>query len=128
MISVQVEDSLIDEFDIVRGKLGFSSRSKALRESIQFFIEKNQSEIVIEGHKIANMIVQYDGPNEIVSNRFSTLTNKYNHLIKSINQYNLKTNIIQTMIVAGFAEEIQEFYNEVMISKNFKTTITYLIV
>jgi len=126
MISLKVDDNLIEEFDKIHQKLGFSSRSEALRESILLFIKNHQEEMEVEGHKIANVVVYYPSQRQEIYNEFSQISMKYEHILKSITQYSLKKYIIRSMIVAGDGDEIDDFYNSLSRSKNFKTILQFI--
>ena len=110
MISLKVDDNLVEEFDKIHKKLGFSSRSEALRESILLFIKNHQKKMDISGHKIANIIVYFPSKRQEILNEFSQISNKYEHILRSNTQYYLKKYIIRSIIVAGDGELISNLY------------------
>ncbi len=52
IISLQISDDLLERFDKVRNKSGFSSKSEALRDSIVNFIEYHEKFENLEGYKL----------------------------------------------------------------------------
>jgi len=127
MISLQVSQELMDQFDAVWSKLAFPSRSEALRESILYFIQHHQESIPLEGHRVAIITMQHELREDILD-KFTDLIRKYEHLVKSVNQYNLKNNMIKSLIVAGPADEINDFYSLLEIDRLFTCSISYIIV
>ena len=126
MISLQISQDLMGQFDAVWEKMNLSSRSEALRQSILTFIEKNQESSPLEGHKVA-VITLHHGLREDILDKFTELTDRYEPIIKSINQYNLKNYIVKTMIISGPAEEIREFFNILKADRLFSCSISYIL-
>lgn len=127
MISLQVSQELMNEFDAIQKKLGFSSRSEALRQAILTFLEAYQKESIVPGHKIATMTVHHEIREDILD-KFTEIITKYDHLIKAIYQYNLKNRFIKVIITAGDALEVNELYLQLYTNRLFTTTISYVIV
>jgi CopG family transcriptional regulator, nickel-responsive regulator len=127
MISLQVPDELMKSFDNIKDKMGFSSRSDALRKSIEFFIQSNQDSEVLEGHKIANITVIHDLREDIME-KFEEISIRFSNIIKSVNQYNLKRKLLKSTIVSGNSEEIKDYYNSLSSERTFNCTLTYIIV
>ena len=67
MISLKVDDNFIEEFDKIQKKIGFSSRSEALRESILLFIKHHQEVMDVSGHRIANLVVYYEAKKQEIA-------------------------------------------------------------
>ena len=59
IISLQVNDELLERFEKVRRRSGFSSKSEALRGAIVNFIENHQKFDSIEGYKIMTINLVY---------------------------------------------------------------------
>jgi metal-responsive CopG/Arc/MetJ family transcriptional regulator len=127
MISLQVNASLIEELDAIQKSLEYTSRSEVLRVSINNFIRENQKKIPTEEHRIASITIHHD-VREDIYDRFLTLIQQHESIIKSNNQYNLRSKVIKTLIVAGSGIEIDDFYQTISGDRLFKTTITYLII
>ena len=129
MISLQISEDLIKKLDEIQEKLDYSSRSETLRECILYFIQdqEQQQTLPIKGHKIAVIIVVHDAREDILD-KFSLQVEKYENIIKSVTQYNLKKKIMKNLIVAGSGEEIGDLFHELNSERLFQSSITYVIV
>jgi len=127
MISLQIDQTLQERLDQIQKKLGYASRSECLRESIQAFIRANQDESSLEGHRIANITV-YHAMREDILNKFTFELQKYENIIKTIDQYNLKNVIIKSLLVAGPGDEINDLFKTLSSDRLFKCTITFIII
>jgi len=127
MISLQISQDLIKKLDEIQEKLEYSSRSETLRESVLFFIQEHQEDLPITGHKIAVIIVVHEAREDILD-KFSLQVEKYENIVKSITQYNLKKKIIKNLVVAGSGEEIGDLFHELNSERLFQSSITYVIV
>jgi len=127
MISLQISAELVKKLDEVQEKLEYSSRSETLRESILYFIQEHQDSLPLTGHKIAVIIVVHEAREDILD-KFTLQADKYENIIKSITQYNLKKKIMKNLIVAGSGEEIGDLFHELNSERLFQSSITYVIV
>ena len=129
MISLQISEDLIKKLDELQEKLDYSSRSETLRESVLYFIQEQeqQESLPIKGHKIAVIIVVHDAREDILD-KFSLQIEKYENIVKSVTQYNLKKKIMKNIVVAGSGEEIGDLFHELNSERLFQSSITYVIV
>ncbi len=127
MISLQVSPEMVKKLDEIQEKLEYSSRSETLRESVLYFIQEHQDELPITGHKIAVIIVVHEARDDILD-KFSLQVKKYENIVKSITEYNLKKKIIKNIVVAGSGEEIGDLFHELNSERLFQSSITYVIV
>ena len=127
MISLQISEDLIKKLDEIQEKLEYSSRSETLRESVLYFIQEHQDDLPLTGHKIAVIIVVHEAREDILD-KFSLQVEKYENIVKSVTQYNLKKKIIKNLIVAGSGEEIGDLFHELNSERLFQSSITYVIV
>ena len=127
MISLQISAKLVKKLDEVQEKLEYSSRSETLRESVLYFIQEHQDSLPLTGHKIAVIIVVHEAREDILD-KFTLQTEKYENIIKSVTQYNLKKKIMKNLIVAGSGEEIGDLFHELNSERLFQSSITYVIV
>ncbi len=127
MISLQISQDLIKKLDEIQEKLEYSSRSETLRESVLYFIQEHQDSLPITGHKIAVIIVVHEAREDILD-KFSLQVEKYENIVKSVTQYNLKKKIIKNLVVAGSGEEIGDLFHELNSERLFQSSITYIIV
>ncbi len=127
MISLQINPELVKKLDEVQEKLEYSSRSETLRESILYFIQEHQDSLPLTGHKIAVIIVVHEAREDILD-KFSLQVDKYENIVKSVTQYNLKKKMIKNLVVAGSGEEIGDLFHELNSERLFQSSITYVIV
>jgi metal-responsive CopG/Arc/MetJ family transcriptional regulator len=127
MISLQISQDLIKKLDEIQEKLEYSSRSETLRESVLYFIQEHQDDLPLTGHKIAVIIVVHEAREDILD-KFSLQVEKYENIVKSVTQYNLKKKIIKNLVVAGSGEEIGDLFHELNSERLFQSSITYVIV
>ncbi len=59
IISLQLDDDLLDRFNKVKNKRGYTSKSKAIRDSIIEFIENYEKFDELEGYKIMTINLIY---------------------------------------------------------------------
>ena len=128
MISLQISEKMQQEIDKIQEKLGFSSRSETLRESIKSFIQNQLREEPTEGYKIATITIYHEAERVDILDEFSEIILKFDNLIKTENQYNLPKSLVKTLIVAGRGAEIHEFYQTLSSSRHFQCSISYLLV
>lgn len=128
MISLQISQKMQDELDQIQEKLGYASRSEILRESIKYFIQKNNREEPTEGVKIATINVHFEAKRLDIMDEFTEVNQKYDNLLKTINQYNLRNHVIKNIIVVGPATEIHEYFQTLSSNRHFSCTISYLII
>ena len=127
MISLQIPKALQEELDAVQAKLDLPSRSETLRECINLFIRENLKIGPTTGHKIANISVVHETKRAEILDTFGEICLQHENLIKSVSQYNLKNNLVKSIIVAGAGEEIHEYYQSLSKDRHFQCSITYMI-
>lgn len=128
MVSLQISKEMQEELDLIQHKLGFSSRSETLRESIKYYMQMNQREEPTEGIKIATINLHYEANRPDIAEELTNINQKYENLIKTINQYNLRNNVIKNIITSGPATEIHEYFQILSSNRHFNCTISYLII
>lgn len=127
MISLQVNAELIEELDGIQKQLEITSRSEILRMAINNLIRENQKDAPSESHRIASITIHHE-VREDIYDRFLTITEQHESIIKSIGQYNLKNKVIKSIVVAGSGTEIDDFFHTLSSDRLFKCTITYIII
>ena len=128
MVSLQISQKMQEELDQMQEKLEYSSRSEVLRESIKYFIQKHQKEEPTEGIKIASLILHFEANRTDIAEELTDINQKYDNLIKTINQYNLRNHIINSTIIVGPASEIHEYFQTLSSNRHFNCTISYLLI
>ncbi|MFW9948080.1 MAG: CopG family ribbon-helix-helix protein, partial [Candidatus Odinarchaeota archaeon] len=76
IISLQINDDLLERFERVRFQSGFNSKSEALRDAIVKFIENKEKFENMEGYKIMTINLVYPFK-DIIADEISEIYNKY---------------------------------------------------
>ncbi len=127
IISLQLDDDLLDRFNTVKNKRGYTSKSKAIRDSIIEFIENYEKFDDLEGYKI--MIINLIYPIEAgLLSEMSEICNKYRSLIKTMMDWRIASKKIEIILTVGEVDIIKDFYNELIRIKDITSTIHEVII
>ncbi len=127
IISLQLDDDLLDRFNKVKNKRGYTSKSKAIRDSIIEFIENYEKFDDLEGYKI--MIINLIYPIEAgLLSEMSEICNKYRSLIKTMMDWRIASKKIEIILTVGEVDIIKDFYNELIRIKDITSTIHEVII
>lgn len=127
IISLQLDDDLLDRFNKVKNKRGYTSKSKAIRDSIIEFIENYEKFDDLEGYKI--MIINLIYPIEAgLLSEMSEVCNKYRSLIKTMMDWRIASKKIEIILTVGEVDIIKDFYNELIRIKDITSTIHEVII
>ncbi|HIP17419.1 MAG TPA: CopG family ribbon-helix-helix protein [Methanothermococcus okinawensis] len=115
-ISVSFPKFLLKEIDEITEKKGYSSRSEFIRDSIRKNILEN-NQLDREGFISGIVIIVYS-PTKNAMEKMSRAYFEHNSIIKSINQYYIKTSCgkykkVETFIIEGNSEDISNFYDKI---------------
>jgi len=127
IISLQLDDDLLDRFNKVKNKRGYTSKSKAIRDSIIEFIENYEKFDDLEGYKI--MIINLIYPIEAgLLSEMSEICDKYRSLIKTMMDWRIASKKIEIILTVGEVNTIKDFYNEIVRIKDITSTIHEVII
>jgi len=127
IISLQVNDDLLDRFEKVRRKSGFSSKSEALRGAIVHFISKHQKFDDLEGYKIMVLHLVYPSKDVIVD-EISELYTRFNSIIKNISDWRIAEKKIETVLAVGEFGMIKDLYQKLENIKDVSCSIHEIII
>jgi CopG family nickel-responsive transcriptional regulator len=100
IISLQVNDNLLERFEKIRILRGFNSKSEALRDAIVNFIENQEKFEDMEGYKI--MIISLVYPfKEVIIDEISEIYNQYNQIIKTVTDWRIVDKKIEIILAVG---------------------------
>lgn len=112
IISLQVNDELLERFEKVRKISGFTSKSEALRDSIFSFIEKHEKYENIENDiLIINISLVYPFK-EIIIDQITELYSRFHQIIKTITDWRIAEKKIELLLVVGEYYIIKDLYKE----------------
>jgi CopG family nickel-responsive transcriptional regulator len=120
-IGVSLPDTLLDKFDEIIEKRGYSSRSEAIRDSIRSYISYYEWMGDIKGHHVGTIVIIYDHTQRGISNALTDIQHHYSHLIKSsIHIYLDHEDCFEIVILEGEGQEITELAEAIMALKGVK--------
>jgi CopG family nickel-responsive transcriptional regulator len=100
IISLQISDDLLERFEHVRNRSGFSSKSQALREAIVKFIEEYEELENFEGYRIMTIHLVYPF-REVIINEIAELYSQYHQIIKNVSDWRIADKKIETILAVG---------------------------
>ena len=127
IVSLQVSEELLERFEKVRTKSGFSSKSEALRDSIVSFIEKHESFNDLEGYKIMTISLVYPFK-EVIIDQISDIYSRFHQIIKTITDWRIVEKKIEIILLVGEIEIIKDLYQELAKIKDVICSIREIII
>ncbi len=120
-IGVSLPDTLLDKFDEIIEKRGYSSRSEGIRDAIRSYISYYEWMGDIKGHRIGTVSVIYDHTKRGLSNALGDIQHNYSHLIKSsVHSHLDHDNCFEVIVLDGDGGEIKKLAEEIMALKGVK--------
>ncbi|MDI9394090.1 MAG: nickel-responsive transcriptional regulator NikR [Euryarchaeota archaeon] len=120
-IGISLPDTLLDKFDKIIEKRGYSSRSEGIRDSIRSYISYYERMSGITGHHVGTIAIIYDHRKRGLSNALTDIQHQYSHLIKSsVHMYLDNGDCFEIVILDGDGKEIKELAEAIMALKGVK--------
>lgn len=120
-IGVSLPDTLLNKFDEIIEKRGYSSRSEGIRDAIRSYISYYEWMGDIKGHRVGTVSVIYDHTKRGLSNALADIQHQYTHLIKSSVHIHLDhDNCFEVIVLEGEGEVIKELAEAIMALKGVK--------
>lgn len=117
-IGVSLPDNLLNIFDEIIEKRGYSSRSEGIRDAIRSYISHYEWMGEIKGHRVGTIAVIYDHTKKGLSNALTDIQHRYSHLIKSSVHVHLDhDNCFEVIVLDGDGEEIKELTEAILALK-----------
>lgn len=127
IISLQLDEDLLDRFNKIKNKRGYRSKSKAIRDSIIEFIDNYEKFEDLKGYKMMTINLIY--PIEIgLLSEVSEICDKYRSLIKTMMDWRIASKKIEIILTVGEVDTIKDFYNELIRIKDITSTIHEIII
>jgi CopG family nickel-responsive transcriptional regulator len=127
IISVQIDEDLLNRFNKIKDERGYSSKSKALRDSIVEFIQNYEIFEGLKGYRIIVICLIY--PIELgLLTLVSDICEKYRNLIKTMMDWRIAEKKIEIILTIGEVELIKDFYNELIRIKDITASINEIII
>lgn len=127
IISLQINDDLLERFERVRFQSGFNSKSEALRDAIVKFIENKEKFENMEGYKIMTINLVYPFK-DIIADEVSEIYNRFHLIIKAITDWRIAEKKIVVILVVGDILSIKDLYNNIAKIKDVICSIHEIII
>jgi CopG family nickel-responsive transcriptional regulator len=120
-IGISLPETLLDKFDEIIEKRGYSSRSEGIRDSIRSYISYYEWMGGIKGHHVGTIAVIYDHTQRGLSNALTDIQHHYSNIIKSsVHVYLDKEDCFEVVVLDGEGKEITELAEAMMALKGVK--------
>lgn len=120
-IGISLPDALLDKFDEIIEKRGYSSRSEGIRDSIRSYISYYEWMGGIKGHRVGTIAAIYDHMQRGLSNSLTDIQHHYSNIIKSSVHVYLNTeDCFEVVVLEGEGKEITELAEAMMALKGVK--------
>jgi len=114
VVSVSLNDKLLEELEKLEKELGFSGRSEVIRTAIRSFISKKKSLKELTGEKTAVITVLHEEGAEIHTHDFQSLIRSQLH------DHDEEGDCMQVFVLSGDAEEILKMKNHLESKRKVK--------
>ena len=127
IISLQVNDNLLERFEKIRISSGFISKSEALRDAIVSFIENQEKFENMEGYKIMTISLVYPFK-EVIINEISEIYNQFNQIVKNVTDWRIVDKKIEIILAVGEFGLIKDLKNSVAKIKDVLCSIHEVVI
>ena len=127
IISLQVNDNLLERFEKIRILSGFNSKSEALRDAIVGFIENQEKFDNMEGYKIMTISLVYPFK-EVIIDEISEIFNQFNQIIKTVTDWRIVDKKIEIILAVGEFGLIKDLKNSVAKIKDVLCSIHEVVI
>ena len=110
VISVSLSGNELKQFDSITEKLGYSSRSDAVREAFQNFISQNSWSLRGEGSRNLLVSLMYDDDK---AHRILDIVHDHTDIIYSSSHTHVEHRCIDQLVLKGDFEELNSFMNTI---------------
>ncbi|ADC66349.1 transcriptional regulator NikR, CopG family [Ferroglobus placidus DSM 10642] len=120
-IGVSLPKNLLEEFDSIIGKRGYSSRSEAIRDAIRSYIIEYKWLEKEEGEAVGVLNVVYDHEVKGVSDTLIDLQHEFSDIILASLHLHLKRDLcLEMIILRGDMKRIKEISDKVSAVKGVR--------
>jgi CopG family transcriptional regulator, nickel-responsive regulator len=120
-IGVSLPDNLLDRFDEIIGKRGYSSRSEGVRDAIRNYIIHYEWMNEVEGERIGIITLIYDHEQRGLVNNLTDLQHTYAGMIRSSVHIHIDhDNCLEIIMIQGDGKTVKEIAEKMMALKGVK--------
>ncbi|HEY3422389.1 MAG TPA: nickel-responsive transcriptional regulator NikR [Methanocellaceae archaeon] len=120
-IGVSLPDNLLDRFDEIIKKRGYSSRSEGIRDAIRSYIIHYEWMNEVEGDRIGIISLIYDHDQRGLVSNLMEIEHLYTDLIRSSVHVHLdESNCLEIIALQGEGKRVKEIAEKMMALKGVK--------
>jgi len=120
-IGVSLPDNLLEKFDEIMTKRGYSSRSEGIRDAIRNYIIHYDWMNEVEGERIGIISLIYEHDQRGLVNNLTEIQHLYSGLIKSSVHVHLdQDNCLEIIVLQGEGKQVKELAEKMMALKGVK--------
>jgi metal-responsive CopG/Arc/MetJ family transcriptional regulator len=108
IISVSIDKKTLSEVDRIQERLGFKSRSKLLRATINSLLNEYRLIDSLQGHSDSVITLTYE---ESAKNRISSIVHKFDDAVKTTVHQHHKGMCIDIMMVCCDADDVRALFS-----------------
>ena len=127
IISLQINNDLLERFEKIRNLSGFNSKSEALREAILNFIENQEKFENLEGYKIMTINLVYPF-REVIIDELSEIYSHHSQIIKTITDWRIVDKKIEIILAVGEFGLIKDLKNSLSKVKEVLCSIHEIVI
>jgi CopG family nickel-responsive transcriptional regulator len=118
---VSLPDKLLDQFDEIIKKRGYSSRSEGIRDAIRNYIINHKWMDEVEGARLGIISLVYEHGRRGLTNDLTEIEHAHTALIKSSVHIHLdRENCLEIVMLQGEAKIIKQVAEKMMVLKGVK--------
>jgi CopG family nickel-responsive transcriptional regulator len=111
--TISLDDKLAADFDRLAAKLGYASRSEALRDILRARIEQDRAAAGDDAHCVATLSYVYDHHQRQLGERIAGLQHDHHDLVVSAMHMHIDhDNCLETVMLRGHTGEVRRFADE----------------
>lgn len=120
-IGVSLPDNLLDRFDEIIAKRGYSSRSEGIRDAIRNYIIHYEWMNEVEGERIGVITLIYEHEQRGLVSNLTDIQHMYTGLIRSSVHVHLDhDNCMEIIMLQGEGKQVKEVAEKMMALKGVK--------
>jgi len=114
VISISLEQELLDKLERLMKRHGYSSRSEVFRDAIRRFVSELESAEIESGRVLSVITVVYESTEERIGKRLNVIRQRFKHLVSGDFHMHLDEGLCTEIIIAkGKGEEVAEFLTSI---------------
>jgi CopG family transcriptional regulator, nickel-responsive regulator len=120
-IGVSLPDNLLERFDEIMNKRGYSSRSEGIRDAIRSYILNYEWMTEVEGERIGIVSIIYDHDQRGLVNTLVDIQHDYSEITQSsVHIHMNQENCLEIIVLRGDSKNIKAVAEKMMALKGVK--------